>query len=206
MVPPTLTRRQQEIYDYLRRHLGDFPHPPTLDELCDALGLSSRGSLHKQIQALVEAGLVESMNNLRRGIRLVADEPDVADQGEALPLYGYIAAGQPIEAIRNPETIEVPPQLRTPNPCYVLEVRGDSMIDEGILDGDWVVIEHRGQAHNGEIVVALVDGEEATLKRLERRAGEVVLHPANDSLSAMHYSPERVQIQGVLVGQMRRYH
>lgn len=207
MVPPTLTRRQQEIYDFLRRHLDDFAHPPTLDELCDALGLSSRGSLHKQIQALVEAGLVEPMNNLRRGIRLATEEAaHAADPGEPLPLYGYIAAGQPIEAIRNPETIEVPPQLRTPNPCYVLEVRGDSMVEEGILDGDWVVIEHREQARNGEIVVALVDGEEATLKRLEKGAGEVVLHPANSRLSALRYSPDRVQIQGVLVGQMRRYH
>jgi len=206
MVPPTLTRRQQEIYDYLREHLDGFAHPPTLDELCDALGLKSRGSLHKQIQALIEAGLVEPMNNLRRGIRLVDEEMTAAADSDALPLYGYIAAGRPIEAISNPETIEVPAQLRTPNPCYVLEVRGDSMIEEGILDGDWVVIEHREQARNGEIVVALVDGEEATLKRLEKRANEVILHPANSSLSAMHFSPGRVQIQGVLVGQMRRYH
>ena len=206
MVPPTLTRRQQEIFDYLRAHLADFPHPPTLDELCDALGLRSRGSLHKQIQALIDAGLVEPMNNLRRGIRLAEEQPEIIDEGDALPLYGYIAAGQPIEAIANPETIHVPTQLRTANPCYVLEVRGDSMIEEGILDGDWVVIEHRDHARNGEIVVALVDGEEATLKRLERRANEVVLPPANNNLSAMHFSPDRVQIQGVLVGQMRRYH
>jgi repressor LexA len=207
MVPPTLTRRQQEIYDYLREHLDDFPHPPTLDELCDALGLSSRGSLHKQIQALIEAGLVEPMNNLRRGIRLVdehlATPPPDADR---LPLYGYIAAGRPIEAISNPETITVPPQLRTAKPCYVLEVRGDSMIEEGILDGDWVVIEHREQARNGEIVVALVDQNEATLKRIEQRPGEVVLHPANSALKPMHYRPEQIRIQGVLVGQMRRYH
>ena len=206
MVPPTLTRRQQEIFDYLRRHLDEFPHPPTLDELCDALGLKSRGSLHKQIQALIEAGLVEPMNNLRRGIRLVEDATEMTDEGDALPLYGYIAAGRPIEAISNPEMIDVPNQLRTTKPCYVLEVRGDSMIEEGILDGDWVVIEHRDQARNGDIVVALVDGEEATLKRLEQRRGEVVLHPANSALSAMHFSPEQVQIQGVLVGQMRRYH
>jgi repressor LexA len=206
MVPPTLTRRQQEIYDYLREHLDEFPHPPTLDELCDALGLKSRGSLHKQIQALIEAGLVEPMNNLRRGIRLVEHSPELAADTDALPLYGYIAAGSPIEAISNPESIDVPAQLRTPNPCYVLEVRGDSMIEEGILDGDWVVIEHRERARNGEIVVALVDGEEATLKRLEQRPNEVVLHPANSNLSAMHFSPEQVQIQGVLVGQMRRYH
>ena len=206
MVPPTLTRRQQEIYEYLREHLEDFVHPPTLDELCDALGLKSRGSLHKQIQALIEAGLIEPMNNLRRGIRLAEQGSNPTADSDALPLYGYIAAGSPIEAIRNPELIDVPSQLRTGNPCYVLEVRGDSMIEEGILDGDWVVIEHRNQARNGEIVVALVDGEEATLKRLEQRSGEVVLHPANSKLSAMHFSPGQVQIQGVLVGQMRRYH
>jgi repressor LexA len=206
MVPPTLTRRQQEIYDYLRAHLDDFAHPPTLDELCDALGLSSRGSLHKQIQALIEAGLVEPMNNLRRGIRLVDEGPQALDGDEALPLYGYIAAGRPIEAISNPETIQVPAQLRSSNPCYVLEVRGDSMIEEGILDGDWVVIEHRDQARTGEIVVALVDGEEATLKRLETAGREVVLHPANAALEPMRFTAERVRIQGVLVGQMRRYH
>ncbi len=206
MVPPTLTRRQQEIFDYLRAHLDEFPHPPTLDELCDALGLKSRGSLHKQIQALIEAGLVEPMNNLRRGIRLVDERDATLATDDGLPLYGYIAAGRPIEAISNPETITVPDQLRTANPCYVLEVRGDSMIDEGILDGDWVVIEHREQARNGEIVVALVDGEEATLKRLEQRRGEVVLHPANSALAAMHFRPDQIQIQGVLVGQMRRYH
>lgn len=206
MVPPTLTRRQQEIYEYLRGHLEGFAHPPTLDELCDALGLKSRGSLHKQIQALIEAGLIEPMNNLRRGIRLAEQTPDTTGGSDALPLYGYIAAGSPIEAISNPELIDVPSQLRTPNPCYVLEVRGDSMIEEGILDGDWVVIEHRDQARNGEIVVALVDGEEATLKRLEKRSDEVVLHPANSNLSPMRFGPGRVQIQGVLVGQMRRYH
>ena len=206
MVAPSLTRRQQEIYDYLHQHLADYPHPPTLDELCDALGLKSRGSLHKQIQALIEAGLVEPMHNLRRGIRLTRATPDAVADSDALPLYGYIAAGRPIEAIANPETIEVPVQLRTANPCYVLEVRGDSMIDDGILDGDWVVIEHREQARNGEIVVALIDGEEATLKRLEQRSKEIVLHPANSALAAMHFSPERIRIQGVLVGQMRRYH
>ena len=206
MVPPSLTRRQQEIYEYLREHLSEFSHPPTLDELCEALGLSSRGSLHKQIQALIDAGLVEPMNNLRRGIRLVDEEIGEVGDGDGLPLYGYIAAGQPIEAISNPEFIDVPAQLRTDKRCYVLEVRGDSMIDEGILDGDWVVIEHRDHARNGEIVVALVDGEDATLKRLEQKPGETVLHPANERLEPMRFRPDQVRIQGVLVGQMRRYH
>ena len=204
---PSLTRRQQEIYDYLREQLPRLPHPPTLDELCQALGLKSRGSLHKQIQALIDAGLVEPMNNLRRGIRLTqaANEPEGGD-AEELPLYGYIAAGQPIEAISNPDTIAVPPPLRTQNPCYVLQVRGDSMIEEGILDGDWVVIEQRDTARNGEIVVALVRGEDTTLKRLERHSSEIILHPANSNMQPQHYHPSEVQIQGVLVGQMRSYH
>lgn len=216
MVSPNLTRRQQEIHDYLREHLHEFPHPPTLDEMCDALGLKSRGSLHKQIQALIENGLVEPMNNLRRGIRLVetdggepapaAANQDSADDRFNLPLYGRIAAGRPIEAIANQETLMVPPNLRTTRPCYVLEVKGDSMIEEGILDGDWVVIEQRDHARNGEIVVALVDGEEATLKRIEQNPGQVILHPANSSMQPMRFLPEQVQIQGVLVGQMRSYH
>jgi len=204
---PDLTRRQQEIYEYLLENLHKFPHPPTLDELCTALGLSSRGSLHKQLQALVKAGLIEPMNNKRRGVRLTPPPSrEVPPDENELPLYGRIAAGRPIEAIVGEETISVPPPLRTDRPCYVLEVKGDSMIDAGILDGDWVIIEQRDHARNGEIVVALVDGEEATLKRIEQKRDRVILHPANREMQPMSYRPEQVQIQGVLVGQMRRYH
>lgn len=205
-----LTRRQQEIFDYLRRHASEFTHPPTLTELCEAMGLSSRGSMHKQVQALVEAGLVEPMNNQRRGIRLTAAGADaddhVVEDASLLPMYGYIAAGGPIEAISGNERVEVPSFLRTPKSCYVLEIKGDSMIDEGILDGDWVVIEKRDQARNGEIVVALIDETDATLKRIEQKSGEVALHPANAAHKVQRYSPDRVRIQGILVGQMRRYH
>lgn len=199
-----LTRRQQEIYDFLRASAISQGHPPTLSELCHQMGLSSKGSMHKQVQALVDAGLVEPMNNQRRGIRLV-EAPEVFPQTGSLPLLGYIAAGQPIEAITREEAIPVPPALHTDGQCYVLQVKGDSMIEEGIFDGDWVVIESRNSARNGEIVVALVDHTEATLKRIEQRPGEVVLHPANSSHRAQHYSPDRVEIQGVLVGQMRSY-
>lgn len=203
-----LTRRQQEIYQYLQDHIPNMPHPPTLDELCSHLGLKSRGSLHKQIQALIAAGLIEPMNNMRRGVRLVQQDvvPDAANHANNLPLYGTIAAGQPIEAINNPDTIEVPSNLRTEKPCYVLNVKGNSMVEEGILDGDWVVIEQRDQARNGEIVVALIDESEATLKRLEQQDGQVILHPANGNMQAMYYHASQVRIQGVLIGQMRRYH
>ena len=203
MIEPVLTRRQQAVYDYLRQHQNTLTQPPTLDELCHALGLTSRGSMHKHVQALVEAGLVEPLDGKQRGVRL--QEP-IRDQMEhQLPLLGYIAAGQPIEAIENPEDVHVPPSLRTGKPCYVLQVKGDSMIEDGILNDDWVVIEKRDYARNGEVVVALIDGEEATLKRIDQRPGEVMLLPANSSMEPMVYSPERVQIQGVLVGQMRSY-
>ncbi len=198
-----LTRRQQAIYEYLQQHGDRFEHPPTLDELCAALGLSSKGSLHKQIQALVEAGLVEPMNHQRRGIRLT-EAVEQAD--DTLPLLGYIAAGSPIEAVEQQERFQVPDWMRTNGRCYVLQVKGESMIEEGILDGDHIVIEQRNHARNGEIVVALVDGTDATLKRIEQRPGSVILHPANASMKPMQFSPDQVQIQGVLVGQMRRYH
>lgn len=140
-----LTRRQQEILDFLRDNAQDFTHPPTLDELCAMLGLSSRGSLHKHVQALIASGFVEPMDGQHRGIRLIRDDP--ADDG--IPFLGTIAAGRPIEAVPQPESVQVPPQLSTDKPCYVLKVRGDSMCEAGILDGDYVVIEQRETARIG---------------------------------------------------------
>jgi repressor LexA len=197
-----LTRRQRQIFDFLLEHARSFEHPPTLDELALALGLRSRGSLHKQIQALVVAGLVQPMNRAQRGVRLT---PAAGAREGALPLLGRIAAGRPIEALPDHSQVQVPEDLRTGDDCYVLQVQGDSMVEDGILDGDWIVVEPRQQASNGEMVVALVDGSEATVKRLLQRPGEVVLIPANSHMSPMHFAPDRVTIQGVVVAQMRRY-
>ena len=194
-----LTRRQQEIFDYLLENQDYFDHPPSHDELCQALGLSSRGSLHKHIQALIQAGLVEPMDRSHRGLRLV-QQPE---EEEGIPFLGTIAAGRPIEAVPQPEVMHVPDELLGRNPCYALKVRGDSMIEAGILDGDYVVIEQRDSANNGDIVVALVRNEEVTLKRIEQKRGEVVLHPANVNMEAMRYSADEVQIQGVLKGLLR---
>jgi repressor LexA len=196
-----LTPRQQQILDVLRESAGQFEHPPTLEKLCGLLGLRSRGSLHKHVQALIRAGFVEPMAGQHRGIRLSAAAP--IDEG--LPLLGKIAAGRPIEALPQPEQIQVPPHLRTDKPCYVLQVVGDSMREAGILDGDYVVIEQRDHARNGEIVVALVRGEEVTLKRILQEPGRTVLCPENSDMEAMQFHPDEVQIQGVLVGQMRSY-
>lgn len=201
-----LTRRQRSILDHLlARHQAGDP-PPSLDALCDALGLRSRGSMHTHVKALVDAGLVEPMNGKQRGVRVRARDDGAHDRPPTqLPLLGSIAAGRPIEAIELPEHMEVPAHLRTDGTCYVLRVKGDSMIEDGILDGDCVVIERRGYARNGEIVVALVDGSEATLKRIYQRPGEVVLVPANAALEPISVPPERITIQGVVVGQMRSY-
>ncbi|WP_428353834.1 transcriptional repressor LexA [Methyloprofundus sp.] len=203
-----LTRKQQDVFAYLLSNDKQFAYPPTLDEACAALGLNSRGSLHKHIKALIEAGLVEAPDRKQKGIRLTAKAKLQVPQDNELtgtPFVGFIAAGQPIEAIEQQSYINIPDQIKTDNTCYILQVKGDSMIEEGIFDGDWVIIEQRSSARNGEIVVALIDKAEATLKFIEQYPHEVLLIPANSNLSAMKYRPDQVEIQGVLVGQMRSY-
>jgi repressor LexA len=197
---PALTRRQHELLDYLRRRSAEQRLPPSLTEICRDLGLASRGSLHKQVVALVKAGLVEPMHGKQRGVRLMQPAND-----SAIALLGLIAAGRPIEALTRDETIEIPSWLRAEGDCYALRVRGDSMREAGILDGDIVVVAARDTARRGEMVVALIDGQEATLKRIEPRPDEVVLHAENPAYPAQHYAPERVRIQGVVIAQLRRY-
>jgi repressor LexA len=169
------------------------------------------------VQALVAAGLVAPMQGRQRGVMLagpaagegaapstVVRQP-ARGQGVVLPLLGRVAAGRPIDAIEDDERIEVGAAWAGRDDCYALAVRGDSMIDEGIHDGDVVVVEHRTSARNGEIVVALIDGEAATLKRIEQRPGRVVLHPANPALQPLVFEPARVTIRGVVKGLIRRY-
>jgi repressor LexA len=203
-----LTRKQQEIFDFLLQNQDKFAHPPTFEELCTAMGLKSRGSLHNHVKALVDAKLVEAPERKQRGIRLTEYAKQFINRPETpgvLPFVGFIAAGRPIEAVENVSYIPIPEQLKTDKPCYVLKVKGDSMVEEGIFDGDWVIIEQRSYANNGEIVVALVDKAEATLKFIEQYPHEVLLIPANSKMNAMRYKPEQVEIQGILVGQMRSY-
>lgn len=196
-----LTRRQHELLDYLRRRREQGLLPPSLTEICHDLGLASRGSLHKQVVALVKAGLVEAMAGKQRGVRLV----DAANDDGRVPLFGAIAAGRPIEAVLRPDSVEAPAWLTRGVPCYALKVKGDSMRDAGILDGDIVLVEPRSEARNGETVVALIDGDEATLKRIEQRPGEVLLIPENSAHTVQRYTPDRVAIQGIVIGALRRY-
>jgi repressor LexA len=199
---PALTRRQHELLDYLRRRAQRNSPPPSLTEICADLGLVSRGSLHKQVVALVRAKLVEPMDGKQRGVRLAVAGNDAEG---AVPLLGAIAAGQPIEALTRDESITLPAWMRSSAGVYALRVKGDSMRDAGILDGDVVVIEPRSHARNGETVVALIDGEQATLKRIEQRPDQTVLHAENSEFEPQRYQPDRVQIQGVVVAQLRRY-
>ena len=204
----TLTRKQQEIFDFLIQNQDSFRHPPTLEELCTSLGVSSRGSLHAHIKALIDAKLIESPERKQRGIRLTDYARQLIGGSEnesSLPFVGSIAAGRPIEAVETISYMAIPDQLRTQKPCYVLKIKGDSMIEEGIFDGDWVIIEQRSYARNGEIVVALINKSEATLKFIEQYPHETLLIPANAKMEAMRYKPGQVEIQGVLVGQMRSY-
>jgi repressor LexA len=203
-----LTRKQQDIFEFLLNNHKDFAYPPTLDEVCSALGLNSRGSLHKHIKALIEAGLVEASDRKQKGIRLTEQAKQYLqanDETAGTPFVGFIAAGSPIQAIEQISYINIPEQIKTDQTCYILQVKGDSMIEEGIFDGDWVIIEQRSYARNGEIVVALIEKSEATLKFIEQYPHETLLIPANSNMSVMKYRPEQMEIQGVLVGQMRSY-
>ncbi|MEM9301090.1 MAG: transcriptional repressor LexA [Pseudomonadota bacterium] len=194
-----LTPRQHELLAFLLTRARDGAAPATLEQLCTELGLASRGSLHKQIQALVAGGFVHPLEGRRTGVRLTAA---ALDDGR-LPLRGDIAAGRPIEAVDIEDRIEVPANMRPHGDCYVLRVTGDSMIDDGILHGDLVVVDPRRSARSGDTVVALVDGNEVTLKAVEFRAGRVLLHPANPAFPTQAYGPERVALQGVMTGLLR---
>lgn len=197
-----LTTKQQEILEYLQdRQLRGQP-VPTLPVICEDLGLSSRGSMHKHISALIDSGHVQPMNGLRRGVCLT-EQPQLPVT--ALPFYGKIAAGLPLHAVPDPRLLEIPAVLRPQGESYILEVTGESMIDAGIHDGDLVVIQRCDQAKNGEIVVALIDHSEVTLKRLEQTQDAITLIPDNKSMKPMHFSHHRVKIQGRLSALLRTY-
>jgi repressor LexA len=198
-----LTRRQREVLDVIRGFIVKRGYSPSLEEIGAGLGLSSVATVHKHVTLLVEKGYVRRTWNQNRSIELT--EPDTSATVR-LPLSGEIAAGQPLEAVPTDETIAVPSDMvRNRDRSYALRVRGDSMIDEQIRDGDLVIIEDREDANQGETVVALVDGSDATLKRLYRDGTTVRLVPANAAMEPMVFPAERVRIQGVAVGVIRKY-
>ena len=201
----SLTRKQSEIIEFIKNNPAYQTSPPTLEELCADLGLRSRGSLHKHISALTKAGLIAPADGLKRGIRLTRASVKQTDNID-LPVLGRIAAGSPIEAITDDESLSVPEWMcEDKQQTYLLQVHGDSMQDDGILDGDWVVVRQTNTPRHGEIVVALIDNEFATLKRFEQQGDTILLHPANAAFATQRYERHRVTIQGAVVGQMRKY-
>jgi repressor LexA len=197
-----ITRRQKEILDYLRKFLDQRGYSPTLEEIADHFSLASLNGVYKHLRALEERGFIRRLTNQARSIQLVDPE---STSSPLLPLLGYVTAGQPVETIVNVEQIAVPESFQTRGNNYVLQVQGESMIEEHIQDGDYVIIEQRSEARNGETVVALIDGEKATLKKFYREQDKIRLQPANQTLEPIWTTEEKVQIQGVVVGIMRKY-
>jgi repressor LexA len=196
-----LTRRQKEIYEFVRSFLETEGYAPSLEEIASHFGLSSVATVHKHIQNLVEKGLLRKSWNRSRSIELAERlSPPVR-----IPLLGRVAAGQPIEAIQVEDSITVSSDLVGNRSCFALQVQGDSMVEDHILDGDVVVLESRRAARNGETVVALVHRDEATLKRFYLDGGKVRLVPAHPSLRPMEFPTEEIEVQGVVIGLLRRY-
>ncbi len=208
MSPVTLYKRQKQILDYISQYIQKNGCSPTLQEIADAMSLSSLATVHEHLQTLERKNVIKRFEGAVRGIEIVDESVSAALHGIDLPLVGYIAAGEPIEAIENPlETISVSPDLVSKvKRCYVLQVRGDSMIEEGIFDGDFVVIQHQETAEDGDIVVALLDESFATLKSFYReKNGKIRLQPANSQMDPIIVDAENLQIQGKVTGVIRKY-
>jgi repressor LexA len=197
-----LTRRQREVLDVIQEFITTHGYSPSLEEIGSALGLSSVATVHKHVSLLVNKGYLRRMWNQNRSIELVEAGSGVL----RLPLSGRIAAGVPLEATPTSETVPVPADMvRRADASFVLQVAGESMIEEQIRDGDLVVVEQRREAADGETVVALIDGSEATLKRLYREGSRIRLQPANPTMEPILVASDRVQVQGVVVGVLRKY-
>ena len=230
-----LTRKQHELLMFIHERIQETGVSPSFDEMKEALDLASKSGIHRLITALEERGFIRRLAHRARALEVTKlpeqatagaprgrpgfkpdvieggaptrDAPMAANDTRELPLLGKIAAGTPIAAIQHEQDrLPVPESMLGKGDHYVLEIEGDSMIEAGILNGDLVVIRRGDTATNGEIVVALVEGEEATLKRLRRKGGSIALEPANRNYETRIFGPDQVEVQGKLVGLMRRYH
>ncbi|MFZ5424821.1 MAG: transcriptional repressor LexA [Patescibacteria group bacterium] len=207
MCAVTLYKRQKEILDFISQYIQKNGSSPTLQEIADAMSLSSLATVHEHLQALVKKGVIKRFEGAVRGIEILDEKVNATLQGIELPLVGFIAAGEPIDAIEDStQTIVVSPDLVSRvKRCYVLQVRGDSMIEEGIHDGDYVVIQKQETANNGDIIVALIDNNFATLKTFYKEKDRVRLQPANQNMDPIYVNPGDLQIQGKVTGVIRKY-
>lgn len=198
-----LTKRQREILDYLDEFIQQHGYAPSLEEIGRRFSLSSLATVHKHLTNLQEKGFIRRAWNRSRSVELIPVH--VGSRSLELPLMGYVAAGEPIEAITSTETIGVPEHFIGKRDTYVLRVKGNSMIDEQIRDGDYVIVEDRKTAQSGEMVIALLNGTEVTLKSLYRSGTTLQLQPANPAMQPIIIGEDELQIQGVVVGVMRKY-
>ena len=203
-----LTKQQNKLFNFLKNRIKKTNVSPSFEEMKIAMGLKSKSGIQRLIDGLVERGFIEKKNNKKRAINILnnsikKEEKDLIN----LPLLGTIAAGNPIEAIENTEDkIQIPLNLISPNKKnYVLKIEGDSMINKGIVDGDKAIIEHCNDANNGDIVVALINENEVTLKKLKKDKEKIYLIPENDNYKIQSFNPDEVSIQGKLKGIIRSY-
>lgn len=204
-----ITRRQHQVYTFIQQFVEQHGYSPSFEEIGDGLGLSSLATVHKHISNLEQKGLLKRDYNRSRSIDLVVPRGRVRQSMAAaamgsIPLLGRIAAGKPVETLQNPESISLADFTRSKD-VFVLEVRGDSMQDEHIIDGDYVLVERANTAHNGEIVVALISGSETTLKRFYKEGEQVRLQPANATMAPIIVPAQDVQLQGKVIGVLRKY-
>jgi repressor LexA len=199
-----VTAKQKRVYDFIRRYMESNQEPPTIAEIGRHFQMSSSASVHAILTALEREGLIKRIPNVSRGIQIV--EPSNNNGENEVPLLGTVAAGQPIEAILSHDTVSVPKSMQTRDRTFALRVRGDSMIDENIQDGDIIIVASQKLAENGQVVVALIDGNYATVKKFYREPDFIRLEPANPQFKPIFIkTPERIQIQGVVKGLIRKY-
>ncbi len=197
-----LTKRQKELYDFLEHYIAECGYAPTLEEIGEHFELSSLATVHKHLANLQEKGLIRRRWNFSRAIELTRN---VKAGAVALPLLGTVAAGKPIEALEGDDTFSVPEEFIRRNETFVLRVQGSSMIDDGIWNGDYVVVESRPTAENGETVVALVNGEATVKKFYREKGGRIRLMPANETMAPIIARDKDVEVRGVVVAVMRKY-
>lgn len=202
-----LTKRQKEVLDYITQYIEVHGYAPSYREIAEAFNLGSVATVADHVETLVSKGLLRKSDNSARSLQLVKDEDFEEDHYVGLPILGLIAAGQPIQTMTgHTETLEVPPFMVGTRHSYVLQVKGDSMIEEGIFEGDYVVIQEKEVPSNGDMVVALVNNEEATLKRYYKEKDHVRLQPSNAAYEPIIIKPSTpIKIQGVCIGVIRKY-
>ena len=203
-----ITRRQRQVYDFIADFVEKHGYSPSFEEIGQGMKLSSLATVHKHVTNLEKKGLVKRQQNRSRSIDVLPVRGRVrtrfGESSSALPLMGRIAAGRPIEAVENPESISLGDLTRSKE-VFVLQVTGTSMQDEHIVDGDYVLVEKTSTARNGEIVVALVEGADATLKRFYKEGEQVRLQPANATMEPIFVPAHNVQVQGRVIGVLRKY-